>query len=94
VQIEIRIELSLVNARLPLAALADVTLSYDSEHILIRRCAVFEKSGEPPWASFPRLHIERNGTKSLVPLIEMSGGLKRRLLAAILVEYRTQRDAH
>ncbi len=90
---EVKLELSLVTARPPLKALADVTLSWDQHEVTIRRCAVFHKSGEPPWAALPRLPIEKNGKRIFVPLIELPRFLKQRVLDAILAEYERQTDA-
>ena len=92
--IEIRIDLAVVNAKPPLKALADVTLRFPDVELTIRRCAVFEKEGEPPWASLPRLPIEKNGKKNFVPLIDLPNNLRRRVLEAVLAEYRRSRDAH
>jgi hypothetical protein len=91
--IEIRVSLGIVNAKQPLKALADVVLRVESEQITIRRCAVFEKPGEPPWANLPRLPIEKKGQKQYVPLMDLSRELKQRVLNALLVEYRKQADA-
>jgi hypothetical protein len=66
---ELTVALALVNARFPLRALADVTLRWNDGSLMIRRCAVFEKPGEPPWATLPRLPIEKNGTKPLSPCL-------------------------
>jgi hypothetical protein len=92
VSIEIKIDLALVNAKPPLRALADVTLRFSDSEVTIRRCAVFEKTGEPAWASLPRLPIERNGRKNLVPLVELPRDLKCRVLDAVLAEYGKQSD--
>ena len=91
--VEIRIELALVNAKAPLKALADISLSWESEEITIRRCAVFEKTGEPPWANLPRLSVNKGGKPQYVPLIDLSRALKQRALAAVLEEYRRKVDA-
>jgi hypothetical protein len=85
---DIKIELSLVIARPPLKALADVTLSWDQGEVTIRRCAVFEKPGAPPWASLPRLPIEKYGKRIFAPFIDVSRNLKQRIHAAVLDEYR------
>ena len=61
--IEIRVDLAVVKAKPPLRALADVTLRWDEGELTIRRCAVFEKPGEPAWASLPRLPVEKNGKR-------------------------------
>jgi hypothetical protein len=85
---ETRVDLILVMGKPPLRALADVTLRCgDGEFVVIRRCTVFEKSGEPPWANLPLLSIEKNGRRHLRPLIELPDGLKKRVLKAILEEY-------
>ena len=91
--IEIKIDLAQVNAKLPLRALADVTLHFSDGEVTIRRCAVFEKDGEPPWANLPRLPIEKNGKKQFVPLIDLSRDLKQRVMSAVLNEYRRKADA-
>jgi hypothetical protein len=84
----ILVELGLVNAKPPLRALADVILLWDGEELTIRRCAVFQKSGEPPWASLPSLPIEKNGKKTYLPLVELPRGLKQHVFDAVLAEYR------
>lgn len=91
---EILVELAFVNAKPPLRALADATLRWGDGQVVIRRCAVFEKRGEPPWASLPRLVIEKNGKREFVPLIDLPRELKRRVLDAVLSEYRSRNDAH
>ena len=85
---DITVELALVNAKPPLRALADVTLRWACGEVTIRRCAVFEKSGEPAWASLPRLPIDKNGKKAYVPLVDLPCDLKKRVLDAVLDEYR------
>ena len=90
---EILVELALVSAKPPLRALADVTLRWSDGELTIRRCAVFEKPGQPPWASLPRLAIEKNGKREFVPLIDLPRELKRRVLDAVLSEYRSRNDA-
>ena len=91
--ISIKVDLVLVQAKFPLRGLADVMLKWDSEELTIRRCAVFEKEGQPPWASLPRLPIEKNGAKTYVTLIDLPRELKQRVLEEILTAYRTYRDA-
>ena len=90
---EILVELALVSAKPPLRALADVTLRWSDGELTIRRCAVFEKPGQQPWASLPRLAIEKNGKREFVPLIDLPRELKRRVLDAVLSEYRSRNDA-
>jgi hypothetical protein len=89
----IRVELGLVNAKPPLRALADVVLALEGGELTIRRCAVFEKPGEPAWAALPRLPVEKHGKKSYVPLIDLPRNLKQRVLETVLAEYTRQRDA-
>lgn len=89
---EIRVALSKVNAKPPLRALADVTIKCDVGDVTIRRCAVFEKYGQPPWAILPRLPIEKDGKTRYVPLIELPGSLNQRILDALLEEYRRVAD--
>jgi DNA-binding cell septation regulator SpoVG len=84
----IRIELAVVNAKPPLRALADVVLLCDGEELRVRRCAVFQKSGEPPWVSLPSLPIEKNGKKTYLPPVELSRELKQRVFDAVLAEYQ------
>jgi hypothetical protein len=91
--IEITIDCACVNAKPPLRALADVTLRFAEGELTIRRCAVFEKSGAPPWASLPRLPIEKNGKRNYAPLIDLPRDLKQRVLDAVLEEYRKKKDA-
>jgi hypothetical protein len=91
--ISIQVDLALVQAKLPLRGLADVTLKWNDEQLTIRRCAVFQKEGQPPWASLPRLPIEKNGTKTYVPLIDLPRELKQRVLDAVLEEYRRKINA-
>ena len=83
----IRVELGLVNAKPPLRALADVVLLWDGEDLRIRRCAVFQKSGEPPWVSLPSLPTEKNGKKTYLPLVELPRELKQRIFEAVMAEY-------
>lgn len=85
---EIKVDLVLVNAKLPLRALADVTLRWSEGEVTIRRFAVFEKPGQPAWASLPRLRLERNGRTAYVPLLDLPRDIKRRVLEAVLTEYR------
>src|SRR6266850_5241948 len=92
--VEIKVDLALVNAKPPLRALADVILRWSDAELTIRRCAVFQKPGEPPWANLPRLPIEKNGKKQFVPLIDLSRDLKQRVMSAVLDEYRRKADAH
>jgi hypothetical protein len=89
----IAVELAIVNAKPPLRALADVIMRWPDGEITIRRCAVFEKPGVPPWANLPRLPIEKNGEKQFVPLIDLPRDLKQRVLDAVLEEYRRKIDA-
>lgn len=91
--IEIKVDLALVRAKAPLKALADVKLCWADNEFTIRRCPVFEKSGEPPWANLPRLGIEKNGKREFVPILELSRELKQRVLNAVLDEYRTKANA-
>jgi len=88
----ILVELAIVNAKQPLKALADVSLHWEGTELRIRRCAVFEKSGQPPWATLPRLSIQKNGMREFVPIIDLSKDLKKRVLEAVLAEYRSRND--
>jgi hypothetical protein len=90
--ISIKVDLALVQAKLPLRGLADVMLEWNGEELTIRRCAVFAKPGEPPWATLPRLPIEKQGKRIYVPLIDLHRNLKQRVLDAVLREYTRQRD--
>jgi len=94
VPIEIKIGLAHVTAKPPLKALADVTLHFSDGQVTIRRCAVFEKDGRPPWANLPGLLLQKNGKKHFAPLIELPSELRGRVLEAILAEYRNRRDAN
>ena len=91
---DLEVRLALVNAKAPLRALADVTLRCGGDEITIRRCAVFQRDGEPPWANFPGLPIERNGKRKFMSLIELSRDFKKRALEALLAEYKVKTDAH
>ena len=84
----VSVDLALVGGKPPLRALADVTLCWSEEELTLRRFAVFEKTGQPAWASVPRLQVEKNGRKAYVPLLDLPSGLKRRVLEAVLEEYR------
>ena len=84
----IRVQLALVNAKPPLRALADVILFWEGEEFTIRRCAVFKKSGEPPWVSLPSLPIQKNGAKTYLSLVELPRELKRRVFEAVMTEYQ------
>ncbi|MGH9445163.1 MAG: hypothetical protein ACRD3O_05490 [Terriglobia bacterium] len=92
-EVEIRVDLALVNARPPLRALADVILREADLEVTIRRCAVFEKPGEPPWANLPRLPVEKNGKRQYIGLIDLPCELKQRVLDALLSEYRSKTGA-
>lgn len=85
--IEIKIDLARVSAKPPLIALADVTLRFSEAELTIRRCAVFQKSGEPPWATLPRIPIDKNGKRTYAPIIELGRELRQRVLDAVLDEY-------
>jgi hypothetical protein len=91
--IEIQVTLGLLPAKPPLVALADVSLRSNDGEITIRRCAVFEKPGTPPWVSLPKLSIEKHGTKQFVALIELSRELKKLAFDAIVREYERKRNA-
>lgn len=91
--LEIRVDLAVVNARPPLRALADVILRGSGLEVTIRRCAVFQKSGEPPWANLPRLPVEKHGKRQFVSLIDLPRELKERVLDAVLAEYRRKSNA-
>jgi hypothetical protein len=93
VRVEITVNLSIVNARAPLRALADVTMRISILPITIRRCAVFQKSVGPPWANLPRLAVEKGGKKQFVPLIDLPQELRARVLDAVLAEYQRKSDA-
>lgn len=88
--VEIMVDLALVQAKPPLKAVADITLRFSGELIKIKRCAVFQKPGEPPWATLPRLSVERQGKSVFVPIVELSRSLKERVLAALINEYHRQ----
>jgi DNA-binding cell septation regulator SpoVG len=92
VETQIRVQLARINASPPLRALSDVTLVWQGGEVTIRRCAVFEKRGELPWVSFPRLPIQREGGKSFAPIIDLPRELRKRIFAAILDEYRRKSD--
>ena len=89
---QIRVELAYVHASPPLRALCDVTLAWQRGEVTIRRCAMYEKKGEPPWVSFPRLPIQRGGQKTLATIIDLPAELRKRVFAAILDEYRRKSD--
>ncbi len=90
---EIKIDLALVNAKAPLCALADVVLRWPGGDLTIRRCAVFEKQGEPAWATLPRIPVEKNGKKTYLALLDLSRDLKQRVLEAVLAEYERKNHA-
>ncbi len=90
---EIRVQLAIINAKPPLRALADVTFTLPDGEIVIRRCAVFERDGQLPWASLPRNAFERNGKKQYVPVLDLPRNLRSRVLESILAEYRRVVDA-
>jgi hypothetical protein len=92
--VEIKLELAHVKAKPPLRALADVTLRFPDGDVTIRRCAVFAKPGEPPWATLPRLPIEKLGKRTYVPLIDLPRDLKQRIFDAVLREFARQGDDH
>ncbi|MGB9403720.1 MAG: hypothetical protein WCA98_09270, partial [Candidatus Acidiferrales bacterium] len=73
---EIYIEIAKVTAKLPLRALGDVTIRWSGGEVTICRCAVFKKPGRRPWASLPRLPIEKNGKRAYFPLIDLPRELK------------------
>jgi hypothetical protein len=88
--IEIKVSLAKVNTKPPLRALADVSLRNVDGEITIRRCAVFEKPGTPPWANLPPLTIQKNGSRQFVLLIDLSPKLKKQVLDKLLAEYRSK----
>lgn len=90
---KILVDLALVNAKRPLRALADVTLEWPDGAITIRRCAVFQKEGEPAWANLPRLPIDKNGKRQYVPLVELPRDLKHRVFDAVLKAYEVKTNA-
>jgi hypothetical protein len=87
---EIEVKLALVNAKAPLRALSDVTLRCSGDEIIIKRCAVFQRDGQPPWANLPGLPIEKNDKRQFVPLVELSPKLKKRVFDHILNAYRAE----
>jgi hypothetical protein len=92
VPIEIRVDLVMVQAKAPLRALADVTIRFSDGEVTLKRCAVFQKAGEPAWANLPRLPIEKNGGKQFVSLIDLPRELKQHVLDAVLSEYERKAD--
>ena len=84
----IKIDLSLLNAKPPLRALADVTLSFSEGEIKLRRCSVFQKEGQPPWANLPGISIQKQGKRQFVPVIELPREQKKRVVDALLDEYQ------
>jgi hypothetical protein len=84
---QIEVSMVIVNAQPPLRALADVKFSWQGGRLTVRRFAVFQKDGEPPWATVPRLRFERNGGTVYIPLLDLPVDLKRRTLDAVLAEY-------
>jgi len=91
--IAIKVDLVLVQAKPPLCALADVILKWDGGELTIRRSAVFQKLGEPAWASLPRLPVQKSGKKTYIDLLDLPRDLKRRVLDAVLEEYRSKLNA-
>jgi hypothetical protein len=91
--IEIKVDLSIVNAKPPLRALADVTLHFEDGLITLRRCTVFHKEGQPPWANLPSFPVEKNGKRVYVLLVELPRDLKKKVLEALLDQYRKVVDA-
>ncbi len=89
----IEIALSKVQAKAPLRALADVRLCFSTQQITLRRCTVFQKAGEPPWANLPGISIEKNGKRQFVVLVDLSRELKKRVLEAVLDEYQRKVNA-
>lgn len=89
---KIKIVLSKIQAKPPLCALADVTLCFSSQEITLRRCTVFQKTGEPPWANLPGISIQKNSKRQFVPLIDLSRELKKLVLESVLNEYRRKTD--
>ena len=92
-EVEINVDLAILNARSPLRALADVNLRLSDLEVTVRRCAVFEKPGAPPWVSLPRLSLEKNRKRRYVPLLELPRDLKQRVFDAVLAEYRRKAGA-
>jgi hypothetical protein len=93
VSIEFRIDLVRISAEPPLMALADVVLLFSEGEITIRRCAVFEKSGQPPWATLLRIPVDKAGKRIYAPFLDLPGDLKKRILRDLLTEFGKQRDA-
>ncbi len=90
--VEIAIDLALVSAKAPLVALADVNLRWPDGEVIVRRCPIFEKPGQPPWASLPKIPIQKQGKKHLAQLIEMSRDLRNSVLVALLDEYKRKQS--
>ena len=90
---QIRVQLARINASPPLRKhCLNVTLLWQGGEVTIRRCAVFEKRGEPPWVSFPRLPIQRDGQNAFATIIDLPAELRKRVFAAVLDEYRRKSD--
>lgn len=86
--VAIEIDLVRLEAKPPLRALADVRLLLSEGELRIRRCAVFERDGQPPWASLPRIAFSKNGKKQYVPVLDLPHGLKKQVLEALLKQYQ------
>jgi hypothetical protein len=88
VRCELIVKLAVVHAEPPLRALADVTLSLSASRITIFRCPVFERPGQAPWTSLPRLVIPNVSKRYFVPLVSLSADLEKRIFSVVLSEYR------
>jgi hypothetical protein len=88
----VTVNLVRVKAKPPLRALADVLLSFGEDHVVLHRCAVFERHGQQAWATFPRLTLEKDGKKLGVELVRPSCDLRRQIIRAILDEYGKNRN--
>jgi hypothetical protein len=90
--IEIKIDLARINAKPPLRALADVTLTFSEGEVTLRRCAIFQKDGQPPWANLPSFPIEKNGKRAYAVFIDLPHELKKKVTSALLEEYARKVD--
>jgi hypothetical protein len=87
VAVEIYVSLAMVRGEAPLCALADVTVRASELQVTIRRCPVFQRTGQPPWTNLPRLAIVTDQKRHFVSLIDLPSELKKRVFSAVLVEY-------
>ena len=71
-----------------LKAFADVTIPSELGEITLRGFRVVQKGGEEPWVAFPSSSYTKNGQIINKTIIEVSRGLKRQIVDAVMAEFK------